>query len=251
MIGSRSGSEVFDDLESEDERLEAILAALTDDQWSALSAAPDWTVLDVVVHLAQTDEAVVDTTAGSGSSRLWGQGRPGSLDAAMDQAVRAETAAPGLVFERWRSARRAALIALRQADPDRAVSWAARPLRPRVLATTRLAEHWTHGLDITGPLEIAFPDADRLRHVAWLAHRTLPYAWTLVGGQAHDVFCELSGPSGQIWTYGPPDAESTIEGPAGEFCRVGAQRLAPEATRLTVRGPHGGEALRLLRTYAV
>jgi hypothetical protein len=59
----------------------------------------------------------------------------------------------------------------------------------------RLAEHWAYGLDITGPLRVEFPDTGRLRHVAWLAHRTLPYAMTL----------------------------------AGEFCRVAAQR----ATRIS------------------
>ena len=48
-----------------------------------------------------------------------------------------------------------------------------RPIRPATLATTRLAEHWAHGLDITVPLGISFPDTGRLRHVAWLAHRSL------------------------------------------------------------------------------
>jgi uncharacterized protein (TIGR03084 family) len=245
-----AGSEVFDDLEAEDERLEAILAALGQNDWAASSAAPGWKVVDVVVHLAQTDEAVVRTTAGERLTRLWGQATVGSLDAAMDQAVREESAPPALAFERWRRARRAALLALRRADPSREVDWAARPLKPRVLATTRLAEHWTHGLDITGPLQISFPDCERLRHVAWLAHRSLPYAWSLVGRPARDVFCELSGPSGETWTYGPHDAASAICGPAGEFCRVAAQRLSPEATQLTVRGPHGREALAVLRTYA-
>jgi hypothetical protein len=36
-------------------------------------------------------------------------------------------------------------------------------LKPATLATTRLAEHWAHGLDITRPLGIAFPDTARLR----------------------------------------------------------------------------------------
>jgi uncharacterized protein (TIGR03084 family) len=123
-------------------------------------------------------------------------------------------------------------------------------LKPRVLATTRLAEHWIHGLDITGPLDIAFPDTDRLRHVAWLAHRTLPYAWSLAGSEPHAVYCELSGPTDELWTFGPPDAPSAIRGPAGEFCRVGARRLTPEATHLTAEGPYASAALQVLRTYA-
>jgi hypothetical protein len=32
------------------------------------------------------------------------------------------------------------------------------PVKPATLATTRLTEHWAHGLDITGPLGVDFPD---------------------------------------------------------------------------------------------
>jgi uncharacterized protein (TIGR03084 family) len=248
---STAGSDVFDDLEAEDDRLEAILAALDGGSWESPSGAAGWSILDVVVHLAQTDEAVVHTITGADTGRLWGVGPADTVDAAMDRAVRAESAPPERVFERWRTARRAASAALRRADPAHALPWVAIPLRPKALATTRLAEHWAHGLDITGPLGAAFPDTDRLRHIAWLGHRTLPYALALLGEDTDvDVYCELSGPSGDTWTFGPPAAESVIRGSAGEFCRVGAQRLRPEASHLRADGPHGAAALRALRNYA-
>jgi len=143
-----------------------------------------------------------------------------------------------VVFERWQRARRAALAALRAADPDRALAWVAAPVKPATLATTRLAEHWAHGLDITGPLSLDFPDSDRLRHVAWLAHRTLPYAMTVAGEQPAPVRCELTAPDGgSVWEFGPAEAESGITGPAGDFCRVAARRLAPASSRLSVSGP--------------
>ncbi len=164
--------------------------------------------------------------------------------------VRADRDEPERVFERWREARRGALVVLRQADPDTRIPWATNPLSPTTLATTRLAEHWAHGLDITEPLGVAFPDTPRLRHVAWLAHRTLPYAFTLAGAQPPEVRCELTGPEGERWELGPPDATSRITGPAGDFCRVGARRMSPEASRLRASGPHGTDALRALRNYA-
>ena len=239
---------IFDDLEAEQDRLEEILTGLDSAQWAAPSAAPGWSVADVVLHLAQTEEAVVASAAGA-SLRL----APGSggTDRIADDLVRAGRAAPSVIFQRWREARRAALRALRAAHPGQPLSWVETPLKPATLATTRLAEHWAHGLDITGPLDIAFPDTDRLRHIAWLAHRTLPYAFARAGEGAPDVRCDLTAPDGVTsWEFGPDTAGSAIGGPAGDFCRVAAQRLAPERSGLTASGPHGPAALRLLRTYA-
>ena len=67
------------------------------------------------------------------------------------------------------------------ARPTPTARWRGRraPLKPATLATTRLAEHWAHALDIVEPLGIPFPDTDRLRHIAWLGHGTLPYAFGL------------------------------------------------------------------------
>ena len=140
---------------------------------------------------------------------------------------------------------------LRAADSQQPLQWVEAPLKPATLATTRLAEHWAHGLDITGPLGISFPDTRRLSHIAWLAHRSLSYAFASAGEQPHEVLCELTAPDGTThWPYGPSRADSAITGPAGAFCRVAAQRLAPDQSGLLAQGPHGATALHLLRSYA-
>jgi uncharacterized protein (TIGR03084 family) len=242
---------IFDDLVAEQERLESILDALDDAAWASPSGAVGWSIADVVLHLAQTEEAVVASARGESLGLLPDDGPlDDSLDSMMDRNVREQRAEQAVVFERWRKARRAAVAALRDADPAQRLPWAAAPLKPTTLATTRLAEHWAHGLDITGPLDIPFPDTDRLRHIAWLAHGSLPYAFTLVGETPHDVYCELEAPDGTTWQYGSPETESTITGSAGIFCRVGARRLAPEDSGLVATGPYGPVALRALRNYA-
>ncbi|HEY2305081.1 MAG TPA: maleylpyruvate isomerase family mycothiol-dependent enzyme, partial [Streptosporangiaceae bacterium] len=200
-------------------------------------------------HLAQTEEAVVASVDGAALRPERESGV--TVDQLADDMVRAQRADPAVVFERWRAARRAAVRALRAADPGQPLSWVQAPVKPATMATTRLAEHWAHGLDITGALDIAFPDTDRLRHIAWLAHRTLPYAFALAGGETQAVRCDLTAPDGvTLWEFGPDTAGSAISGPAGDFCRVAAQRLAPERSGLKASGPHGAAALRLLRTYA-
>jgi uncharacterized protein (TIGR03084 family) len=240
---------IFDDLAAEHEQLDAVLAVLTPDMWARESAAAGWTVKDVVLHLAQSEEFVVASAAGQRSGFAREDGMP--LDDLMDRLVAGERDAPAdEVFTRWRNARRAALAALRGGSPTDRLEWAAAPLSPRTLATTRLAEHWAHALDITGPLSIEYPDTARLRHIAWLAHRTLPYAFATAGREAGPVRCELTGPDGERWEYGDAEAPSVISGPAGEFCRVGARRLAPEETTLVAEGPDAAAALRVLRNYA-
>ncbi|MHB8681382.1 MAG: maleylpyruvate isomerase family mycothiol-dependent enzyme [Acidimicrobiales bacterium] len=245
--------DVFDDLEEETARLEAIFEGLADEQWEAPSGAPGWRICDVALHLAQSDELVA-ATIDSGTSALRPDGHEEtSVDVLIETMVQAQRTDASTVLPRFKAARRAALTALRAADPDTAVAWAATPLRPRTLATTRLAEHWSHGLDVTVPLGIEFPDTDRLWHVARLGYRTLPYAFGLRGKQAPVLFCRLTGPGGDEWTFGEPDAPAVVTGPAGEFCRVGARRLAPGDSHLQSGGSvpdAAAEALRLLRNYA-
>jgi uncharacterized protein (TIGR03084 family) len=234
-----------DDLEAEQDELETVLAGLTPAQWLSPSAAAGWTIADTVLHLAQSEEAVPVALTGRGPALDWRRFGD-TVDAAMAAMVEVQRAPGPEIFQRWRAARRASVAALRAADPGTAVMWVAAPLKPRTLATTRLAEHWAHGLDITGPLGIARPDTARLRHIAWLAHSTLPYAM----GATVPVFADLTGPHGESWQFGDPAAESVISGAAGAFCRVGAQRLTAAASRLRTSGPYAEKALAVLRTYA-
>lgn len=244
--------EIFDDLAAEYDRLDGIFAGLSEADWVSPSAAAGWRVVDVLLHLAQTEEAVAATVTGSSVRSGVPESEPGpvSVDEAMDRWVAAERAGPEVVYPRWQEARRRSVEVLHAADPDKASPWASAPLRPATLATTRLAEHWAHALDITGPLSIPYPDTVRLRHIARLAVRSLPYAFAVAGEQPGPVRVELTGPDGASWRFGPADAASVISGPAGAFCRVGARRLAPGESGLTTTGPHGATALRVLRNYA-
>lgn len=244
--------DVLGDLEAEEDRLAGILVGLAEARWRLASAADGWSVADVLLHLAQSEELVVASVTGRAGPGLGnaGYGMGGTVDDVAERLVRFERAEPAAVLGRWESARRAALEVLHAADPAQHVPWVARPLRPRTLATTRLAEHWAHGLDITAPLGIVLEDTPRLWHVAWLGHRSLAYAFELAGDPPPDVRCELESPDGATWCFGAPDAETLVSGPAGDFCRVGARRLSPERSALRAEGPHGAEVLARLRNYA-
>jgi uncharacterized protein (TIGR03083 family) len=107
-------------------------------------------------------------------------------------------------------------------------------------------------MDIAEPLGVDNPDTDDIHHLAWLAVKTVPYAFARAGRDGPPtVRAELSSPSGEAWTFGPEDAECTITGTASEFVRVAARRISPEqATQLVASGVKADEVLRLVRTYA-
>lgn len=245
------GNDVFAALEAQTDRLDEILGALDADQWSTPSLCPGWSVSDVVLHLAQTEEGVVATIEATGP-QIPIEGAS-NIDEAMEQWVRAERGAdPSDVHVRWNDARKRALDALRSADPDTPLTWAAAPLRPKTLATTRLSEHWIHTMDIAEPLGVDNPDTEDLEHIAWLALRSIPYAFSRAGaGDPPTVRADLTSPSGEAWTFGSDDAECVITGSMGELCRIAARRVpADQAREVRASGPRSQEVLDLIRTYA-
>lgn len=241
--------DVFDDLEAEHAQMEAMLEHLSLAQWSSPSDAAGWTVADVLLHLAQTEESV-SLSAGLTGEATWSDGAE-KVDDMVEQWVQRERDEPLAIFQRWTAACRLSVATLRSADPSRKIRWAAAPLKPTTLATTRIAEHWAHALDIATPLGIDYPDTHRLRHIAWLGYSTLPYAFAADGIEPQPVFVELTAPNGEKWTFGESSATTQICGSAAEFCRIGARRLTPADSSVVATGPMAAHALRVLRNYAI
>ena len=247
-----SPPDIFDALRSEQDAIYRMLSSLDDAEWSHPSSCPGWSVSDVVLHLAQTEEAVVMSVSGEGFPSIEGVSGA-TVDELMASWVEAERGVrPADLLARWDEARARSFETMRAADPQASVAWAAAPLKPRTLATTRLSEHWIHAHDIADPLGIDHADTARLWHIVWLAHRTIPFAFMRAGkSDPPSVRLELMGPDGELWEFGDPDVEVTITGSAGDFVRVAARRLASsEAESLSSKGERAAEVLECVRTYA-
>src|SRR5258707_159538 len=100
---------VFDDLAAEQERLEKILLGLDEAQWLSPSGAAGWTIADVVLHLAQSEDGVEATATCRPLRAGLGAAAGGTMDERAAQAVQAERAAPAEVFARWQRVRQAGL----------------------------------------------------------------------------------------------------------------------------------------------
>src|SRR5205807_1139336 len=151
--------------------------------------------------------------------------------------------------DRWRTTGEALRKALAAGDPHQRVVWVSGELSLRTLTTTRLAETWIHAGDVAQALGVDLAPTDRLRHIARLAWRTLPYAFDRAGRQlAGPVAFELRGPSGDPWDFHPDtDPATTIRGEGAELCLVAARRADPATTSLTGKGPDAAAVLELVR----
>ena len=90
--------------------------------------------------------------------------------------------------------------------PDRIVLHIAGADRPGV--TARLMETWAHGLDVRTALGLPIVDTEILRHIAWLSHRALPYAFSFAGREPPPaaIRVELTSPDGRVTIDEPTPA---------------------------------------------
>ncbi|HET9771660.1 MAG TPA: maleylpyruvate isomerase family mycothiol-dependent enzyme, partial [Acidimicrobiia bacterium] len=168
-------------------------------------------------------------------------------------AVAAERGRPGgAVYGRWRAASDAQAKALAGLQPGDRLPWVAGDLSALTLATTRLSELWVHTGDVAAGLARTLPPSGRLRPIARLAWRTLPYAFQRAGKSlAGPVALKLTAPDGSPWEFTPEDPAATVvTGPAHDFCLVAARRRAPADTALVATGPDADLVLELVRTFA-
>ena len=157
------------------------------------------------------------------------------------------------VHDRWRDSVATLASVLAAADPHERVQWVAGELSVRTLAATRLAETWIHTGDVAEAFGVELVPADRLRHVARLAWRTVPYAFARDGRVLEGpVAFELEGPTGLEWRFVPDtDPVTVVRGAGVELCQVAARRVEPADTGLSGEGPDLDAVLELVRTYAL
>ena len=249
-------SDLLEDLADQHRELWSLLDPLDEPAWQQPTPCVGWDVADVVLHLHQTDELALASLRGELSPDLAEFIRAGGDSSVDDAAAASVTIARGPsgadVGRQWRKSADQVRGAFASIDPSERLQWVAGQLSARTLAVTRLSECWIHTGDVATALGVELLPAERLRHVARLAWRTLPYAFaradaTLVG----PVAFELVGPSGARWDFGLEDDPVTVViGSGVELCEVAGRRRDPEATALRATGPDAKAVLELVRTYA-
>jgi uncharacterized protein (TIGR03084 family) len=258
--------EILSDLVAEEQHLDQFLQSLSDREWKKNTPAVGWTIQDQVSHLAYV-EGVAAEVLEQGRKRLEAENVDDidewtAIGVAIGRPQRHQE-----VIEWWRHRRADVVDALSRMTAGDRVPWLYGDMGAKSFATMRLMETWAHGLDIKVAMlgrilpipeddleeeeEDPLADTSRLRHIAWLGQKSLPFSYHQVGEEYPEqgVRVEVMGPKYQGWRFGPEDSDQVIRGMAGDWCRVVVQRQDPADTGLKAVGEHAERALEIARAY--
>jgi uncharacterized protein (TIGR03084 family) len=247
-------NEMIGDLRAESADLERLLVP---GAWAVPTPAAGWNVRDQITHLAWFDDAAVRAVTEPDAFR---EEVRASLAEGLDtdRLVRERGSLPGEeVLEWFGAARRRMTEVLSSADPAARIPWYGPDMGLVSFTTARLMETWAHGQDVADGLAAAGHDGtrvptDRLRHVAQIGVRALPWSFSVHGRPRPDVpvRVELTLPSGAPWAAGPEDAADLVRGTALDFCLVVTQRRHPDDVSLAVSGPVAEEWISIAQAFA-
>ncbi len=241
------------DLTTETAVLRDMVAGLDEDGWQTPTPAAGWRIADQVSHLAFFDDAAIRSATD-----------PEGFAAEMERATASGALTPDDVAARysgqsgadllaWFDASRRRLIAVfSELDPTLRLPWFGLPMSAASSLTARIMETWAHGQDVADALGRAPEPSARLRHIAHIGVRALPFSFAVnkLEVPSDPVRVELTGPDGSLWTWGPQDAANRVTGPALDFCLIVTQRRHRDDTSVSADGQVAAQWLAIAQAFA-
>lgn len=246
-------SSLITDLNAESAELDTLVADLPPERWQTPTPAAGWTVAHQIAHLAWTDRGAVRAATDPESFqeivRQAMRNPSGFTDAAAEEGART---APGELLRFWRNGRIELAAALLALPPKAKLPWFGPPMGAASMVTARLMETWAHGQDIVDALGASRTPTNRLRHVAHIGVRTVNFAFTVhnLPLPETEFRVELTGPHGDLWTWGPDTAPDRITGPALDFCLLVTQRRNLADLAVTAEGERAEQWLPIAQVFA-
>jgi uncharacterized protein (TIGR03084 family) len=244
---------LFTDLAAEGDDLDTLVADLSPEEWGSATAAPGWTVAHQIAHLAWTDDVarLAATDSAEFAARL--QAALAAPASFVDNAAAAGAELPPAdLLASWRKGRAGMVEALAAVRPGHKLPWFGPPMAAPSMATARLMETWAHGQDIVDGLGLTRRPTARLRHVAHIGVRTVGFAFVVhsLPVPAEPFRVELTGPDGEVWSWGEPDAANRVTGPALDFCLLVTQRRHPDDLNLEFVGDQARQWASIAQAFA-
>ncbi|WP_433362018.1 TIGR03084 family metal-binding protein [Streptosporangium sp. CA-115845] len=231
--------ELLADLHAETAELDAMIGRLGAQEWELATPAEGWMVRDQISHLAWFDDAATVSATDPDGFRAALPALLARGDSAVDElAVASRSLAAGQIHDWFREARARGLEAFARLDAGARLPWYGPDMSVASFVTARLMETWAHGQDVADALGVTRAPTARLRHVATLGVRALPYGFAVRGLEppARPVRVELTMPDGSPWAAGPPGVPDLVRGTMLDFCLLVVRRRHLADTSLLVRG---------------
>lgn len=236
--------------------LYALLAPLPDEAFSWKTLFKDWTINDIVGHLHLGDRAAAVTLDGD---EAYGAFRAFFVTA-QAQGVPLTTATAqwlgGLkgqaLLQRWHESTGEVARCYDEVDAGKRVAWGSVRMSARSCITARLMETWSHAQAVYDRLGKVREEQDRIKGIAVLGVKTFGFSFFNrdLEPPAETPYVRLVAPSGAIWSWGAPDAQSSVEGSAVEFCQVVTQTRNVADTKLVITGDTGRRWMAIAQCFA-
>ena len=244
--------ELVGDLAAETVAVRSLIAGLDEAGWRKPTPAVGWTIGDQISHLAYFDDAAVisATDADRFAAELMSDVEKGLT---ADDVVERFRNLSGPELLRWFDQSRQRLgDVFRGLDPSARVPWFGPPMSVASSVTARIMETWAHGQDIADALGAERDPSPRLRHIAHIGVRALPFSYLANGREVptEPIRVELTWESGELWTWGPADAANRVTGPALDFCLLVTQRRNRADTAVEATGEVADSWLDLAQAFA-
>ncbi|HEV2781542.1 MAG TPA: TIGR03084 family metal-binding protein [Actinophytocola sp.] len=244
--------DVIPDLAAETDAVDRLVADLDAATLASPTPAEGWTIRDQIGHLAFIFK-LAGLAAADGETFKAVTAKAGNdFDAAINAALADyRSDPPELLISRWRAESSTAIKALAALPPMQPVPWLVRPLPAFILASAGMMELIGHGQDIADALGVRREWTDRIKHVVAFAVRVWDFGYLARGLTPPDAEFrfELTSPSGQLWEFGPADAEQRIVGKAVDFCLLVTRRRHRDDLELVATGAEADHWLDIAQAY--
>lgn len=242
---------LLEDLANEVQSLDALLATLTPEQWHVPTPAPGWNVADQVIHLGLFDRRCMWSMVNPErfTEDLNNMRTNGGVDG-LQQAERHR--APDDLLAWWRTGAADLLSAAHTTDLSARCAWYGPAMSATSMLTARLMETWAHGYDIADAVGATPVATHRLKHIAHIGVRAMPFAFATNKREVPkgDVLVSLTAPDGETWTWGEDSASSSVRGNALDFCLAVTQRRHLDDCNLVVAGEPATTWMSIAQAFA-
>lgn len=244
------------DFKDECSAMAAILAPLSDTDFSRPTLFKGWTISDIVGHLhlwnIAADLTLTDPVAFAdfGGKAMSGLQKGWSHKQLQDEYFGGKSGRA--LYDDWCAYYPSMATRFEKADPERRVKWVGPDMSVASCIIARQMEHWAHAQAIYDVLGLTRENSARLKNVAHIGVTT--YSWSFkVRGLKPPLpkpYIRLVAPDGNIWDWNDPQADNRVEGSATEFCQVVTQCRNIDDTSLNLVGDTAKHWMSIAQCFA-